>query len=340
MDNGFCFDWLTVSFSDLGYADIIALLGMHGKTWEEQKTGSRLGYGHRLAFDGISIHWTSEDDPRHKNHGGSCLEMTGQGCRDFETFGRGDWMELFDEIDLFHGNITRLDVAYDDFRGVLPIDIIADMARAGSFTSRAQRCQIYYDWSNHGAHDRCGLTVMHGSRSSDCAIRIYDKRAERGAWEEFEHWVRLEIQLRDKCARGFLDRLQEVGNLGVTFGGVVNNYLTYRCNTSDSNKSRAPVAPFWRLFIQTSELLRIHEVRGVEYNRKRLLDHIDRNHNAIKTAILSEGLGDFLHNCFGHTEPLPDKYKHVLQSQENGDDILAVLRQLPSEQVRTVTQDI
>lgn len=338
MDNCFLFDWLTVSFEDLGFADIIGLLGMQEKTWEEQKTGSRLRYGHRLAFDGISIHYTDNDDLRHNQ--GVCLEMSGQGCRDFESFGSSDWIQLFDDISEFHGKITRLDVAYDDFTGVLPIDIIADMARQGLFTSRMQRCQIFFDWANHGEPDRCGLTIMHGSRSSDCSIRIYDKRAERGAWDEFPHWVRLEMQLRSGCGQGFLDRLLEVGSLGETFAGVLCNYLTYRCPTSDSNKRRAPAAPWWCKFVRDAAALRIHEVKGVEYNKKRLLDHIDRNHNAIKTAILSEGLGEFVASAFGHTEPLPEKYKHILQANENGDQILAVLRQLPSVQIATVCESL
>ena len=103
MDNCFLFDWLTVSFSDdFGFADIIGLLGID-RCIEEQKTGSRLKYGHRLAFDGISVHYTDDSDKRH--NAGVCLEMSGQGCRDFETFGSGDWVDLFTSIAEMHGVI-------------------------------------------------------------------------------------------------------------------------------------------------------------------------------------------------------------------------------------------
>ena len=157
MDNCFLFDWLTVSFQGLGFADVIDLLGID-RCFEEQTSGSRMRYGHRLAFDGISVHYTDDNDIKH--NAGSCLEMSGQGCRDFETFGHGDWVQLFRDIEQFGGRITRLDIAYDDFVGVLPIHIIADLAIVGQFTSRLQRCQVFYDWANHTDREKCGLTVL------------------------------------------------------------------------------------------------------------------------------------------------------------------------------------
>ena len=111
MDNCFLFDWLTVSFQGLSFGDCISLLGMNHKTWEDQKTGSRMRYAHRLAYDGISIHYTEDGDTKHQ--AGCCIEMSGQGCRDFETFGSGDWSGLFEEIQFLGGNITRLDIAVD-----------------------------------------------------------------------------------------------------------------------------------------------------------------------------------------------------------------------------------
>ena len=335
MDNCFLFDWLTVSFSDdFGFSDIIGLLGID-RCFEEQKTGSRLKYGHRLAFDGISVHYTDDSDIRH--NAGVCLEMSGQGCRDFETFGSGDWVDLFTSISEMHGVITRLDVAYDDFIGVLPIEIIAGMANRGLFTARSQAYDVHYSYKERG---KCGLTVSHGSRTSDTFIRIYDKRAERNAWDEFDHWVRCEIQMRKNCAQGFLDRLEELGSLGAAFTGVLQNYLTYRCNTTDSNLSRSPAAPWWLRFVQAAEALRIHDKKDIEYNKDRLLAHIDRNHNAIKTAILAEGLGPFLKSTFDHTERMPEKYRRILQAEDNGDQILAILNALPVQQIQAVCDSL
>lgn len=339
MDNCLLFDWLTVSLQDCSFSDCVKMLGMESKTWEDQKSGSRMRYACRAAYDGISIHYTpNAEDTKHTP--GACIEMSGQGCRDFETFGHKDWVKLFDLIDEYGGTITRLDVAYDDFRGLLPIDIIADCARLGLFTSRSQSLQIFQEWKNHTQRDRAALTVMHGSRSSDFAIRIYDKRAEKNAWDDFEHWVRFEIQMRKGCAGGFVEQLRSVGNLGETFAGVVNNYLEYQCATSDSNRSRALPAPWWTKFLQTAAVLRIHSTKDVEYNLDRMLAHVDRNHNPIKSAILAVGLDQFLQDTFGHVEPLPDKYKHILQAQQNSDDILRILKDKPKNQIAEVVSGL
>ena len=333
MDNCFLFDWLTVSFKTLGYADIIDMICMSGKSWEEQKGGSRLRYAHRIAYDGISIHYSDDDDIKHNQ--GACLEMSGQGCRDFETFGCGDWSALFDDIAESDGKITRLDIAYDDFTGLLDLPMIADMARSLRFSSRLQRCSVYWDLINHNDPDHVSLTVQHGSRSSDCMIRIYDKREERRAYE-FEHWVRCELQLRSGCGQGFLDRYRECGDLGDTFCGVLCNYLEYRCVQHHKQVRNNPVAPFWVRFTREAAALRVHSVRGVEYNRDRLAAHIDRNHNAIKTEILAVGLAAFVSNAFGHSEPMPARYISVIQGLDNGDEILDFLKKTSKQQVREV----
>ena len=109
--NSILYDWLTVSFQTVNYRELIHLLGLDSVSWQPDKT--RLHYATRLKFDGISVHYTEDYDTKHQ--AGCCLEMSGQGCRDFETFGTGDWNLLFEFIALAGGNVTRLDVAYDDF---------------------------------------------------------------------------------------------------------------------------------------------------------------------------------------------------------------------------------
>ena len=118
MENCILYDWLTVSFQNVDKDTLIHLLGMDTQPWQEQENGSRLRYGHRISFDGISVHYTDDHDLKHNQ--GICLEMSGQGCRDFETFGKKDWWLLFEFIRLTKGKVTRLDIAYDDFQGLIP----------------------------------------------------------------------------------------------------------------------------------------------------------------------------------------------------------------------------
>ena len=56
------------------------------------------------------------------------LEMSGQGCRAFESFGTGNYEALFQEVldNPSEMNLTRLDVAFDDHGGLLDIGQAAE----------------------------------------------------------------------------------------------------------------------------------------------------------------------------------------------------------------------
>lgn len=322
MDNVILYDWLTVSFSNVDKDTLIHLLGLQSLSWSEADTGSRLRYGHRLYYDGISIHYTDDWDRKHNQ--GICLEMSGQGCRDYETFGKGDWWLLFDFIRLSKAKVTRLDLAYDDYTGLILLPIMAEMARKFMFTARSQKVRVIEE-AEDANPDHLGISVCHGSKSSDLYIRVYDKRVERHAWD-IPHWVRFEIQLRNNNCDGFISNGQD---LGEKFRGVVSNYLNYRCpEPSDTNKRRWHVAPWWQKFLAGAAAISIHTTKDIEYNRDRLEAHVyERNHNAIKTAILSSGLPQFLEKTFGRSEELPDKYKKVLQASENAAEIERILNE-------------
>ena len=327
MENLILYDWLTVSFLNVDKDTIIHLLGLDSAAWQEQQTGSRLRYGHRISFDGISMHYTDDWDFKHNQ--GCCLEMSGQGCRDYETFGKGDWWLLFDFIRLVKGKVTRLDIAYDDFQGLIPIDIMADMAARYLYTARSQKMRIMQE-SEDADPDHLGISVCHGSKSSNIYIRCYDKRVERHAWD-IPHWVRLEVQLRNDDCAGFL---AAPGQLGEKLRGVLANYLLYRCPGNDKIKSRWPVAPWWVNLLQGVSAIKIHTPKDCEYNADRLDKHIyDRNHNSIKTEILKDGLPAFLAEVFGHTEELPPKYRSILQASQNSEDILRILNDTPAAQL-------
>ncbi|MGN1319363.1 MAG: hypothetical protein ACI4VF_10150, partial [Lachnospirales bacterium] len=80
------------------------------------------GYADRYYFNGISIHCNGSPNGRFgKPIEGVWLEMSGEGCRTFESYGNADWNNLFDYCNRNELNITmnRIDLAYDDFIGLL-----------------------------------------------------------------------------------------------------------------------------------------------------------------------------------------------------------------------------
>jgi len=177
--------------------NFIELLGMKDCAWEEAERGAN-GYLNRLFYDHISILYNGREDM------GVCLDMSGQGCRVFETLGTGDFQALFSEVfnnssDELH--ITRLDVAFDDHSGILHLPtLMADTQELDSYLPVQFICRSSHRevvWSHKDGDERPALSVCHGSKKSEIFIRIYDKAAERGFFDR--HWIRVEQQLRGLC---------------------------------------------------------------------------------------------------------------------------------------------
>ena len=255
-ENMLIYDWLSFSSKVHTVEQIKELLGLMDVPYQE--IYGFYGYGKRITYEGVSILYDG-----HMPDMGVMLDMSGQGCRTFETLGTGDWELLFELIKYGQGekcmNITRLDIAYDDYEGILDITKICRDTEAGHYISRTRNFQII--------NSNKGKTVLHGSKSSSVFIRIYDKAKERGHTDG-RHWVRLELQLRDRNALGFIQNNTEIGK---KFLGVVYNYLRYVApHKTDTNKRRWLDTSYWKKFIQSAEKIRIYQKPGIEYNEKNL----------------------------------------------------------------------
>lgn len=190
-ENKIIYDWVSITSKIHSPDDFIRLLGMDddGISWEKVKGAH--GYRDRLYWGSISIHYNGTEDM------GIWLEMSGQGCRSFETYGTGNFESLFAEVmeNPEQMRVTRLDVAYDDLSGVLDIEEVCRDTEAQEYVSS------FRGWNVQRGSE--GSSVTLGSQSSEILIRIYDKAAERG-FDDGRHWVRVELQLRRDRAESFL----------------------------------------------------------------------------------------------------------------------------------------
>jgi phage replication initiation protein len=244
------------------------LLGMEHCQWQTLKGAH--GYIDREYFDGVSIHSNGRPDM------GVWLEMSGKGCRAYESYGNGDWSLLFQTALEYDYHITRIDAAIDEHDGILPIKKIADDVLSGNYVSRFK----WYDVEQSSQ----GITVYLGSPTSDIRVRIYDKAAETGRQAE-GHWVRCEIQMRNDNATAFA-REYLTGNDSV-FLGVLKNYIRFVTPSSkDSNNRRWNMRSYWSKFLGGVEALRLWSNPGAEYNLHNL-EHFVHNQagNSIRTYI-------------------------------------------------------
>ena len=238
---------------------------------------------------------------------GTCLEMSGQGCRTFESEGTGDFDGLFqlfqDRQDLYH--VTRLDVAFDDHTGLLDMDQVYRDTDEQLFVSKFRKTVIEKVFTD----GRPGITIYHGRKSSEVMFRIYDKAAERNLSEQV-HWVRVEMQLRGDRALSFI---QQPESIGEKFRGVLVNYVRYVEESSDSNKWRWPIKEYWDKLIDGISRIRLYVKPGEEYNIMQLDNFVfSQAGNAISTELEILGLPEFIRRLQSRSQELPSKYKCLL----------------------------
>jgi len=297
-------DWLTVSTKIWSENDIIQLLRLEDCTWEHVDA-YRYGYAHRCSFSGITILSGGHNDDM-----GICLEMSGQGCRAFETYSSLSWIELLrilkDPLNEF--NITHIDIAFDDHTGVLDIGEILDDTDNHRYSSRSRWWKVEYG--------SCGTTIYHGSPQSNIRVRIYDKAAERGLLDG-THWIRVELVLRDTNASGAVDAILEHEQLGPVFSGILSNYLVYCDPSSDSNRSRWVPTEYWQQLLQGASAIHIAADPGLEYNVFRLQSYLrDQCGGAIYTWSQIYGIDSLEDLIKTRTSPLNPKHKMLLAQHQ------------------------
>lgn len=243
------------------------------------------GFDQRYWFDGINIFTPSDKMP-------FCwLEMSGCGCRAFESYGVGDWWYLLRNLNDWC-RFRRIDLAYDDHAGILPMSQMIQDTYLRQYVSKARKHKLIIGLDDTSSDLEC--SIYHGSESSDVMLRIYDKAMQLD--RVGEHWIRSELQLRGDRAQNTVQALLDHHHFGDTYFGILNNYFRYvePCD-SDSNKWRWPVKDYWSEFIKDSSRIEIASKKGIEYNLQSL-DHyvFHQAGNSILTALKIYGLDGFV----------------------------------------------
>lgn len=319
--NRVIYDWLTFTTKIHSLPDVVALLGLTDLKFENMR--GRYCYQDRINYGGINIMYNGREDM------GICVEMSGQGCRDFETYGNGDYQTIFDlitecwnvDVDKREMNITRLDVAYDDYIGLLDMNYLIYSVQRLDFVSRCKRAGCHWD-------NVLGCTVYHGSeRQSSVYIRIYDKLTEQTLVKKnsidpsISHWVRCELQMKDDSARGFIKLSNDIRK---NYFDVLNNYLRYVIHSdTESNKSRLHTSPEWLRFIESWDTVSIFDKPGVNYNISNLDGYINNQlSGAISTYIDVVGVTSFLSNIRESQKgkKLNPKYERIKKDNTSSSD--------------------
>jgi phage replication initiation protein len=303
--NVILYDWVTLSCKEEDPQFFLDLLGMSSLHWEPMEHG-RNGYRQGLYFNSISVLYDGNPGM------GICLDMSGQGCRAFEEYGTGDFESLFALVrsdSTYH--LSRLDVAFDDHTGILDIQQLYNDTDDGNFVSRFRQAKIEKQLEENKPD---GVTIYHGSKKSAILIRIYDKAAERGITDG-QHWVRVEMQLRDERASAFIASPEVVG---ITFRGVLFNYVRYVEASADSHKDRWPTSDYWVELIGEVEKIQLFTKPGIEYNIMQLDNFVfTQAANAIDAALQIHGTMGFIHRIKNRESTGNKKYDRLVDLYGN-----------------------
>lgn len=301
-ENLILFDWLTFTSHCDSPETIMTLLGLKDVSWQKMDKG-RNGYRQRFFFENISILYDGAENM------GVCVDMSGTGCRAFETYSRISWDELMQVLFYSSGdyNVTRLDMAFDDHTGILDIDELRDDTDSHMYVSRSRQWKVEY-----GSQ---GTTIYHGSPRSNMYIRIYDKAAERELQDV--HWVRVEMQMRDEIAFGFIAGLIKTP-VGEQFRGVLHNYLRYVVDPgTDENMSRWPMADYWAELIDGIQRISCWSAPGTEYNEFHLSNYvINQAGNALDCYLKIFGMDDLIRELGNRAVKMSPKYVRLLEKYE------------------------
>lgn len=326
-ENIVLYDWLTFTSKKHDPWELVIALGLEGCEWINRP--GRYGYKEGLYFGHIGIYYDGKEDM------GVCVDMSGQGCREFESYSilKSKWAGLFLFILQNKLNVSRLDIAFDDHTGILDIDRILEDTRKGYWVSLFRKYLI--EESGEKGSEIQSKGVRLGTRQSKALVRIYDKAAERG-YTDGRHWVRCEMQLRDERAAAFIAYGREVDDgkggvkvedvpMGEKFCGVLRNYLRFVEPTgNDSNIRRWAMADYWEDLCGSIAGIRLPCVPGAEYNVKALRKFVVNScGNAIACAIEIFGVRNFLDMIRARTCRPNPKYELIVKQNNAHLELLA-----------------
>lgn len=247
-------DWVSITFFDLqNWEKVTQILSLDSDEFIVQNKGFN-GYMNSATYGSILIAFN--DDGR--NEMGIHLCMSGQACREYEKLFDLDldWQSFFALVTNFPINVSRLDIAIDDFKGYFTIDQVYKNAKRGCMTAtrvtKARRFEEFF--IDNG--ETCGQTFYVGK--TNWVIRFYDKLAERknkGKDVLLDFWNRYEIQLRSNVANEAIKYLAfNQTELGQFVKGFLMSKIDFKINNkTDTNKSRWKSQKWWLDFLQDVE---------------------------------------------------------------------------------------
>lgn len=240
-------DYLRVRFRTCQFQRIInEVMGLGNKPFISE-VYSRYGYTGFESFNHINLYYAVDDDQQ-----GTLIEMTGQGCREFEWYlineQKRSWTDFFKKCYEFSSSFedkhfdrkdfvrfTRIDIALDEHYseiGNYDLGRLNEKKEAGLISRKAKKYR-FIDCESNKKSD--GKTIYFGTRQSDVMLSFYEKDYEQCAKLKLElstyHKLyglknRYEIRLNGDASNKFIfDHIHKKTDIGLEAIKVLNYQL-------------------------------------------------------------------------------------------------------------------
>lgn len=237
---------------------------------------------------------------------GYCVSMTGQGCRYYEEIQKdGDFVDFWREFlvrlrDLnnrgYAVNVSRIDIAVDDYDGLLDMGLISDSCNSREFVSQF-RTAYEQGYNNILTGEGLGRTIYFGTRKSATLCRFYDKRMEqlhkyRNDPEKYKellaipHWVRMEFEFKREQAVKIVNVICDSDDFGKYYSEIVNSYVRF-VESDDSNVSRRTMKTWWKKFIGTMNRAKLSVGQFKSFSYEKIVRYYDKYLTTTVYTILS-----------------------------------------------------
>ncbi|GAJ99567.1 transcriptional regulator, Cro/CI family [Geomicrobium sp. JCM 19055] len=221
------------------------------KDYMQELESGFYGYIGTFQLDFIKVYYSKPGDNR-----GILVEMSGKGCRQFETFlkwRKKTWFDFFQDCMNHGGKFSRFDLAIDDRKTYFAVPMLLEKVKKGEAISRFRKSDF------NGSLDIAdgtngGTTLYFGSKKSEAYLCFYEKNYEQSEklnvpLEEFGDWNRYELRLKNDRAQMAVQSLIETKDLLSIAMQIINNYLRFVDMNDKVSREQWKTSEFWLTFI-------------------------------------------------------------------------------------------
>lgn len=294
LDSGYKLDYLSFTLSKDDYFKFNVMNALKYNIQDFTETTGRYFYNSALTLNNyVTIYYndlTNADKIYYGNTANTvAVFFSGQGCSDLALKFNNNIYSVFQLLYSFNVKITRIDLAFDDFDGLLDFDVIEDKLNKGEYRSRKRSFSVHKggteksDFIDYNVvktgnvkQNLLGRTIYLGNPRSTAKnviyARFYDKylqyksksqilpeKAEiTGIWQRYEL-----VFKRTKAHDLFLNYLfndEFKNNIDKLYKSTLRDMIEFldvkKVRTSETHKRYWFISPWWDNFLQYNDKLK------------------------------------------------------------------------------------